>query len=88
MALEEGKPEPFFPWKLCSRAAEAASVSQHIPWARGSRAATTTTVNRYHPWRVATRAAETIIGKPQSPLERGDPRGRNHSRETGLSSRI
>jgi hypothetical protein len=45
-------------------------------------------VSRYHPGRMATRAAEATVGKPQSPLERGDSRGRSHSREAAISSWI
>jgi hypothetical protein len=45
-------------------------------------------VSRYHPGRMATRAAEATVGKPQSPLERGDSRGRSHSREAAISSGI
>jgi hypothetical protein len=43
-------------------------------------------VSRYHPGRMATRAAEATVGKPQSPIERGDSRGRSHSREAAISS--
>ena len=65
MALEEGRPEPVFPWELCPRAAKASIVRQHSPWARGSRAAEATIVGRYHPGRMATRVAEATIGQPQ-----------------------
>ncbi len=45
-----------------------------------------TIVTRYHPGRMATRTAEATVGKPQSPLKRGDSRGRSHSREAAISS--
>jgi len=47
-----------------------------------------TIVSRYHPGRMAAPTAETTVGKPQSPLERGDSRGRSHSREAAISSGI
>jgi hypothetical protein len=45
-----------------------------------------TNVSRYHPGRMATRTAEAAVGKPQSPLECGDSRGRSHSREAAIST--
>jgi len=86
--LEEGRLEPVFPWERGPRAAEATIVSHSIFWARGSCAAEATIVSRYHLGCAATRAAEATIGKPQSPLERGDPRGRSHNREAAISSWI
>ena len=76
----------YFPWVRGSRAAEATVVSHYFPWVRGSRAAEATIVSRYHPGCVATRAAEATVGKPQSRLQRGDPRGRSHNREAAISS--